>query len=120
MALASSSVYVVEQAPQNGYYQCLCPQAELQLLPASPGGSPRSAGGSDLLLRVLEHVRFLCVPFKSGVSISLSPLGLPKVSPAGLQGQILWEFVSPMEDSWSGKPNMGLEPLTPLGEPLQL
>ena len=36
-----------------------------------------------------EACESLCVPFKSGLSISLSPLGLPKVSPTGLQGQIL-------------------------------
>lgn len=46
MAPASTSVPVVEQAPQNGCCRRLCPQGALQLLPASPGDSPRPAGGS--------------------------------------------------------------------------
>ena len=92
MALASIGVHMVEGAPQNVHCQCLHSQHELQLLP----DSPRSAGGSDpgssqiivsaLGCRVCE---ILCMPFKSEVSISLSPLGLPKVSPTGLQSQRL-------------------------------
>ena len=38
---------------------------------------------SDLFLLLF----LLCVPFKSGVSISHSPLAPPKISPAGLQSQ---------------------------------
>ena len=40
MVLAGTSVHVVEQAPHNGCFQCLCPRGELQLPPASPGDSP--------------------------------------------------------------------------------
>ena len=80
MVLADISVHVVELASQNRCCQCLCPQGELQLPPASPGDSPGSAGGADpgsfqitasaLDLRARE---ILCAPFKSGVSISHSP-----------------------------------------------
>ena len=45
--LLSTSVSVLGQAPQNGCCQCLCPQAVLQLPPASLGGSLRPTGGSD-------------------------------------------------------------------------
>lgn len=45
--LASTSMHVVEQAPQNGCHQCEGSPGELQLPPASLGHSPRSAGGSD-------------------------------------------------------------------------
>ena len=127
MALASTSVHVVERAPQNGCHQCLCPQGELQFPPASLGGSPRSAGGSDpgsfqttasaLGPRAYE---ILCAPFKSGISISHIPLGLLKVSPAGLQSQKFWGLVFPVQDSQAGEPNVGLGPLTPWGESLQL
>ena len=48
MALASTSVLVLERAPQNGCHQCLFPWGEPQLFSASPGGSPRSASGYDL------------------------------------------------------------------------
>ena len=44
MVLDSTGVLAVEQAPQNGGRQCVCPQGELQLPPAS---LPRSAGRSD-------------------------------------------------------------------------
>ena len=47
MVLAHTNVLVVEQAPQDGCQQHLCPQDETQLPPASLGGSPRSAGGFD-------------------------------------------------------------------------
>ena len=46
MVLPSISVVMVERAPPNGYHQCLCPQGESQMLPASPGESLRSAGES--------------------------------------------------------------------------
>lgn len=45
--LLSTSVSVLGQAPQDGCCQCLCPQAVLQLPPASLGSSLRPAGGSD-------------------------------------------------------------------------
>ena len=47
MVLASPSVDVVEQTPNNGFCQCLCPQVKLQLPHASLRDSPRLAGRSD-------------------------------------------------------------------------
>lgn len=47
MGLASTSVLMVEEAPQYGLCQCLYLQGEVQLPPDSLGGSPRSASGSD-------------------------------------------------------------------------
>ena len=92
MALASSSVLVVEQVPQNSCHWCLFPQDESYFPPASLGGSLRSAHWSDpgyfqitasaLSLQVCE---ILCVTFKSGVCISHSPLTLLKTSHSGLQ-----------------------------------
>ena len=106
MALA---IHVVEGAPRNGCCWHLCPQGELQLPPASLGGSPGLAGGSDpgsfqisasaLGLRVCE---ILCAPFKSGVPIPHSPLGLLNVSPAGLQGQMFWGLIFPLQDPRAG------------------
>ena len=68
--------------------------------PASPGGSPRSAGGSDpgsfqITASALSPgvCEILCVPFESGVSISHSPLPLLKVSPTDLQSQ-MWGLLS--------------------------
>ena len=94
MAFASTSVLMVEQAPQNGCHQCLCPQSELQSPPVSPGASPTSAGGSDpgsfqITASALGPgvCEILCSHFKSGVSLSHSLLALLKVSPIGLQSQ---------------------------------
>ena len=62
----------------------------------------------------------LCALFKSKVSIFPSPLGLLKVSSTGLQSQMLWKLIFPMQDTWAREPDVGLGPLIPLGEPLQL
>ena len=61
----------------------------------------------------------LCVLFKSEISISPNPLGLPKVSVTGLLSQMLWALIFPVQDCYAGEPEVGLRPLTPLGEPLQ-
>ena len=42
-----TSVILEERAPQNDCHQCLFSQGVFQLPPASPGGLPRSASGSD-------------------------------------------------------------------------
>ena len=91
MVLASTGVLMVEQAPQNDCCQCLCPQSELQFPPTSPGGSLRSAGGSDpgsfQITAIALHLgacEILCAPLKSGLSISHSPLALLKISLAAL------------------------------------
>ena len=89
--------------------------------------SPRSASRSDpgsyqitASSQSPEAHESLCAPFKSEVSISPSSLGLPKVSPAGLQRQVLWGFIFPVQDPWAQVPSMGLRSVPPLGEPLQL
>ena len=69
MGLASTSVHVVERAPQNGCHQCLCPQGQLQLPPASPGDSQQmsltQAPFKLLLLPwVSECVRFCVLPLR--------------------------------------------------------
>ena len=48
------------------------------------------------------------------------PLKLLKVSPAGLQSQMLWGLLFLLQDPKAGETNVGLKPLTPLGESLQL
>ena len=82
---------------QNGACQCLCLQGELQLLAASLADSPRSTDESDLgsfqitaSALVPGVCEILCAPFKRGISISPSPLGLLKLIPAGLQSQTFW------------------------------
>ena len=71
----------LEEGFQNGTCQCLCFQGELQLLLASSGDPPRSANESDLgsfqmTASVLgpRGCEILCVPFKSGVSVSPNSL----------------------------------------------
>ena len=111
---------------QHRCCQCLRPQGELQSLPASPGDSPRSAGrtdpGSSQITAFVPGpgvCEIFCVPFKREISISLSPLGLQKVRPTGLQSQMLWGPILPVQDYEAGEPEVGLRPLIPLEEPLQ-
>lgn len=61
----------------------------------------------------------LCVPSKSDVYISPSPMGLLQLNPGGLQSQMLWELIFPVPEAWAGEPDMGLRRLTPVSEPLQ-
>lgn len=70
---------------------------------------------SDLGLRTSK---VLCAPFKRGISISPSPLGFQKVSAAGLCSQTFWGLIFLVQQPQAGAPDVGLRPLTPLGEPL--
>ena len=56
----------------------------------------------------------LCVPSKSGVSVSLSPVKVLQSNPASLQSLILWEFLLPLPDPQVGKPDVGLRTFTPV------
>ena len=107
MELASSIVFMVEQAPQNSCHHGLCPQDELHLPPAFPRGFLRSAGRSDpgyfhitAFVLDLGACEILCASFKNGVSISYRPLALPKSTP-----------------HWPSKPNI-LGSFLPSAEPL--
>lgn len=53
--------------------------------------------------------KILCVPLKSEVFISFSPVGLLQLSSIDLQRQMLWELIFPVPDPWAGDPNMGSE-----------
>ena len=93
--------------------------------PASPGVSPRSVVRSDPGFSQIPAssprpgtCKILCAPFKGRVSIAHSPLGLPKVSPTGLQSQRFWELIFPAQDPQAGEPNVGLRPLVPWRGPL--
>ena len=47
MVLTSPSVHVGEQTLNKGFFQCPCPQSELQLPLASLGDSSKVSGKSD-------------------------------------------------------------------------
>ena len=55
----------------------------------------------------------LCRPFL------LLPSVFPSISPAGLQSQMLWGLMFPVQGPWAGEPEVKLRPLTPVGESLQ-
>ena len=50
----------------------------------------------------------LSAPFMSEVSLAPSPVGLLKLSPAGLQRQMQWELVFLMQEAKAGETDMGL------------
>ena len=52
--------------------------------------------------------------------ISYTSLVLLKVSPSGLQSQMLWGFTFPVQDSQGGELDVRLRLLVPWGETLRL
>lgn len=103
MALASTSVLLVEGVPPNGFCQHLCPQSISPLLSASLEGTVRSTsvsdpGPSQCIASVLGlgACEILCETFKGGISVSLSPPALLNISSAGLQSQTFWEIIFPV------------------------
>ena len=132
----------IERGLQSGASQCQCPCSRTSSQKGC-GHHPRpQVSSSHLQLpwrftkirrwvwpRLLSNSCFclgpggceiLCSPFKSGVSICPSPLGLLKVSPAGLQSQTFWGLIFPVKDPQAGEPSVELRPFTPWGEPLAL
>ena len=57
----------------------------------------------------------LCVPCKSGVSVSPSPVEVLQSNPTSLQSLILLEFLFLLLDPQVGKPDVGLRTFTPVG-----
>ena len=57
----------------------------------------------------------LCVPSKSGVSVSPGPIDVLQSNPASLQSLILWELLLLWLDPQVGNPDMGLRTLIPVG-----
>ena len=98
MALTSTTVETVEEAPKNGGR--LCPQGEPSCL-SHPHSSAISLGFQyqEVVLAqvpikllhlpgVLEHVRFCVHSFKSEISISNTPVGLLRLNSIGLQSRM--------------------------------
>ena len=88
---------------QNFCCQCPCPCGEPQPPPTSSGDPPTLAGRSCSVsygvtapsLGPYAHTT-LCVPSKSGVSVSPSLVKVLQSNPASLQSLILWEFLLPL------------------------
>ena len=79
---------------------------------------PRLAGRSDMYFFQMTvfplspgTCEILYVPFKNEISISLSSLGLWKLSTTGLQSQVLWGLLFPVQDPWVREHNVRLRPL---------
>ena len=92
---------------------------------ASPGDPPRPAGtfGPGFYQITASAPGpsargILCVSFRSEASLSPSPVGLLRLSSAGLRTQMLWGVLFPVLDPQAGEPDVGLRTLAPAGEPL--
>lgn len=102
-----------------------CPHSEPLLPPVSPGDPPRPVDRSDwgsceitaFSLGPGTH-KLVCMPSKSGVSVSLNPVEFLWSSPTDFQSQRLWGLLFPMPEPQTGGSYMGLWTLTPMGEPL--
>ena len=79
------------------------------------GGLVHSPLGSLLLPLSPDAHTTLCVPSKSGVSVSPSPVEVLQSIPTRLQSLILYEFLLPLLDPQVGKPDVGLRAFTPVG-----
>ena len=107
---------------QNFCCQCPFPHGEPQRHPASAGDPLTLAGRSGSVSFgvtvpspcILTHTLF-CVPSKSGVSVSPSPVEVLQSNPTSLQNLILWEFLLLLPDPQVEKPDMGLRTFTPVG-----
>ena len=107
---------------QNFCCQCPCPlvshsfppplQETLQHQQVSLVQSPM---GSLLLPLGPDACTTLCVPSKSGVSVSLSPFEVLQSNPISLQCLILQEFLLWLPDPQVGKPDVWLRTFTPVG-----
>ena len=78
-------------------------------------GLVQSPMGSLLLPLDPNAHTTLCVPSKSGVSVSPSPVKVLQSNPTRLQSLILQEFLLPLPDPQVGKPDVGLRTFTPVG-----
>ena len=109
---------------QNCCCQFLCPHSEPQLPPTSAVDLPILAGRSGPVSYGVTAFfpqgagmhKTLCVPSKSGVSVSPSPVEILQSSPAGLQSQNRWGLLLLLLGQQPGKPGVGLRTFTPLGE----
>lgn len=105
----------------NGCHNCLCSQGKSHLHPACLGGSPRSQWTDPGFFQITASVlqpkvcEILCTPFKSGFSISYSPLALLYASLTGSR-----ELLLLLKASQAGELYVGLRFLAPWGKPLQL
>ena len=78
-------------------------------------GLVQSPPGSLLLPPGPDAHTIPCVPSKSGVSVSPSPVEVLQSIPTRLQSPILYEFLLLLPDPQVGKPDMGLITFTPVG-----
>ena len=113
---------MLRSTSQNFCCQCPCPHGETQPSPPSAGDPPTLAGRScsvsygSLLLPLCPDVHTTwCVPSKSGVSVSPSPVEFLQLNPASLQSLILQEFLLLFPDLQVGNPCVGLRTFTPVG-----
>ena len=110
-------------ASVKGHCQdCCCqgfsPGGEPMLTHTSAGDPPTLAGrsgsvssGVTALFLVLVHTEFcMCAPRVE--SVFPSPVEVRQSNPAGLQTQIPWGFLGPLQDPQAGKLDVGLTTLT--------
>ena len=107
--------------PWGLHYQCPCPTVSYSwCLPPRETHKDPQVGLAQIPMESLfwSGSNVHEPSSKSGVFVSSSPMELLYPSPAGLQSQMLWGFLLPVPDPQTGKPDMRLRTLIPVGEPL--
>lgn len=103
----------------KGNLTCHLPLQEAKILPRFSGSD---LGVIHITASVLDLgvCEILPASFKSGVSLSSSPLALLFASPTGLQSQMFRELIFLTQGPQTGEPNLGLSTLVLWGKSLQL
>lgn len=140
-AQLAPSANKLERGFQNGSCHRQCPHGRASFPKCLPpvSLSPRWAPVAFCLSRRLSEIRrwicpgffqiiasvlcpgscqILCEPIKSGISILLSSLGLPKVRPHWSSKLYIWGLVFPVQDPWVGVAWCGTWSPVSLGENL--
>ena len=105
---------MLRSTSQNFCCQCPCPRGEPQ--PLKETFQHKQVGLVQSPIRSLlfplgpDAHTTLCVPSKSGVSVSPSPVEVLQSNPTSLQSLILWEFLLLLPDPQLGSLMWGSEP----------
>ena len=102
LIFVSTSDFVGEQDPQNGFTTIYVPRVSVSCLLETL--QDQQVGLIQAFFKLLPlHWVLECeiLPFKSGVSVSYSFLTLLKQTP-GLQGQTFWGLIFSVQDIWLG------------------
>ena len=115
-APARTGFHAAERAPEYGCRQCARPSVSAAAPALQEALLDPQVGLAQAPVKLLLR---LYAPVKSEVSVSLSPVGLPKFKPRWPSKSNAVQVCLPGAGPRAGEPDVGLRTLTPVGETLQ-